>query len=37
MVKEARQLVASGELGAVRKAYVEYPQGWLSIRAAWSF
>ncbi|WP_223284451.1 Gfo/Idh/MocA family protein [Hymenobacter qilianensis] len=30
MVKEARQLVASGELGAVRKAYVEYPQGWLS-------
>ena len=30
MVKEARQLVASGELGPVRKAYVEYPQGWLS-------
>ncbi|TGE29974.1 Gfo/Idh/MocA family oxidoreductase [Hymenobacter metallicola] len=30
MVKEARQLVASGALGAIRKAYVEYPQGWLS-------
>ncbi|WP_205703499.1 Gfo/Idh/MocA family protein [Hymenobacter radiodurans] len=30
MVKEARQLVASGDLGTVRKAYVEYPQGWLS-------
>ena len=30
MVKEARQLVASGALGAVRKVYVEYPQGWLS-------
>jgi predicted dehydrogenase len=30
MVKEARQRVASGALGAVRKIYVEYPQGWLS-------
>lgn len=30
MVKEARQLVASGALGTIRKAYVEYPQGWLS-------
>ncbi|MGY2134593.1 Gfo/Idh/MocA family protein [Hymenobacter sp. HD11105] len=30
MVKEARQLIAAGELGPVRKAYVEYPQGWLS-------
>ena len=30
MVKEARALVASGRLGAVRKVYVEYPQGWLS-------
>ncbi|MCR5889887.1 Gfo/Idh/MocA family oxidoreductase [Hymenobacter sp. J193] len=30
MLKEARQLVASGELGAIRKVYVEYPQGWLS-------
>ncbi len=30
MVKEARARVASGELGTVRKIYVEYPQGWLS-------
>ncbi len=30
MVKEARQLVASGKLGKIRKVYVEYPQGWLS-------
>lgn len=30
MVKEARELVITGEIGAVRKIYVEYPQGWLS-------
>jgi predicted dehydrogenase len=30
MVKEARQFVASGKLGKIRKVYVEYPQGWLS-------
>jgi predicted dehydrogenase len=30
MVKEARNLVATGEIGKVRKVYVEYPQGWLS-------
>jgi predicted dehydrogenase len=30
MVKEARQLIAQGKLGKVRKVYVEYPQGWLS-------
>ncbi|WP_347156900.1 Gfo/Idh/MocA family protein [Pontibacter chitinilyticus] len=30
MVKEARQLIAAGKLGKVRKVYVEYPQGWLS-------
>lgn len=30
MVKQARALVASGHIGAVRKVYVEYPQGWLS-------
>ena len=30
MVKEARQLVASGKLGKIRKVFVEYPQGWLS-------
>ncbi len=30
MVKEARELIRSGKLGAIRKVYVEYPQGWLS-------
>lgn len=30
MVKEARQIVASGKLGKIRKVYVDYPQGWLS-------
>jgi predicted dehydrogenase len=30
MVKEAKQLVKDGKLGAIRKVYVEYPQGWLS-------
>lgn len=30
MVKEAKQIVASGALGHIRKIYVEYPQGWLS-------
>ena len=30
MVKEAKQLVKAGKLGAIRKIYVEYPQGWLS-------
>jgi predicted dehydrogenase len=30
MVKEARQQIQSGKFGAVRKVYVEYPQGWLS-------
>jgi len=30
MVKEAKQLIKSGKLGAIRKVYVEYPQGWLS-------
>ncbi|GGZ29354.1 oxidoreductase [Echinicola pacifica] len=29
MVKEARQLIANGTLGNIRKVYVEYPQGWL--------
>src|SRR5690554_764631 len=27
MVKQARQLIAQGELGEIRKVYVEYPQG----------
>lgn len=30
MVKEAKQIVAQGRLGKVRKVIVEYPQGWLS-------
>ena len=30
MVKEARQIVKSGQLGKIRKVVVEYPQGWLS-------
>ena len=32
MVKEARDLVSSGELGKVRRIVVEYPQGWLATR-----
>ncbi|WP_118193774.1 Gfo/Idh/MocA family protein [Albibacterium indicum] len=30
MVKQAKAMVANGELGKVRKIIVEYPQGWLS-------
>jgi len=30
MVKQARELVQSGQLGAIRKVVVEYPQGWLA-------
>lgn len=30
MVKQAREMVQSGELGKIRKIVVEYPQGWLS-------
>ena len=30
MVKEAREMVKNGEIGAIRKVVVEYPQGWLS-------
>ncbi|WP_373080025.1 Gfo/Idh/MocA family protein [Zhongshania sp.] len=32
LVKEARLRVAAGELGAIRKVVVEYPQGWLADR-----
>lgn len=42
MVKEAKHRVAQGELGAIKKVVVEYPQGWLaskedesSKQAAW--
>ena len=30
MVKEARQIVMNGDIGMIRKAVVEYPQGWLA-------
>ncbi|MCB1845144.1 MAG: Gfo/Idh/MocA family oxidoreductase [Halioglobus sp.] len=33
LVKEARERIAAGELGAIRKVVVEYPQGWLAERA----
>ena len=29
MVKQAKEMVASGKLGTIRKVYVEYLQGWL--------
>ncbi len=32
MVKEARHLVRTGRLGALRKVVAEYPQGWLGAR-----
>lgn len=32
LVKEARERIARGELGAIRKVVVEYPQGWLADR-----
>jgi predicted dehydrogenase len=31
-VKDAKKRIARGDIGAVRKVYVEYPQGWLSTR-----
>ncbi len=30
MIKEMKHRVAKGDLGAIRKIFVEYPQGWLS-------
>lgn len=30
MVKQARQMIAHGALGNIRRVVVEYPQGWLS-------
>jgi predicted dehydrogenase len=30
MVKQAREMVQSSELGKIRKVVVEYPQGWLA-------
>ncbi len=32
LVKEARDLVAAGKLGKIRKVVVEYPQGWLATK-----
>jgi predicted dehydrogenase len=32
MVREARDLVAKGRIGRVRRVVVEYPQGWLATR-----
>ena len=31
LVKNARQMVKDGVLGKIRKVWVEYPQGWLSV------
>lgn len=31
-VKHAKQMIANGEFGKIRKIYVEYPQGWLSSK-----
>ena len=32
-VKEAKERIARGDFGRIRKIYTEYPQGWLSDRA----
>ena len=32
LVKEARDMIAAGKLGKIRKVVVEYPQGWLATR-----
>lgn len=32
MVKQARAMVANGDIGTIRKVVVEYPQGWLSTK-----
>lgn len=32
LVKQAKEMVASGKLGKIRKVVVEYPQGWLATR-----
>jgi len=31
-IKEAKARIARGDIGAVRRVYVEYPQGWLAQR-----
>ncbi|MEL6943015.1 MAG: Gfo/Idh/MocA family oxidoreductase [Bacteroidota bacterium] len=32
MVKQAKAMIANGDIGSVRKVVVEYPQGWLSMK-----
>jgi len=32
MIKQAKHMVESGELGEIRKIVVEYPQGWLATK-----
>lgn len=32
MIKQARHMIATGELGEIRKIVVEYPQGWLATK-----
>ena len=32
MVKQAKQMIAHGEIGEIRRIVVEYPQGWLSTK-----
>ena len=32
LVKQARDMIATGKLGKLRKVVVEYPQGWLATR-----
>ena len=32
MVKQAKAMIANGDLGSIRKIVVEYPQGWLSTK-----
>jgi predicted dehydrogenase len=32
LVKQAREMVANGDLGKIRKVVVEYPQGWLATK-----
>jgi predicted dehydrogenase len=29
MIKQAKEMISNGELGTIKKVYVEYPQGWL--------
>lgn len=32
MVKQAKAMIKNGEIGAIRKVIVEYPQGWLATK-----